>query len=99
MSEHKPVRGTVFDEEITLTLHEVCEVCGIEESIVIEMVAEGVVEPIEPGVQRLQFTGVEVTRLWTAYRLQRDLHVNLPGAALALELLDEIRALKGRGQG
>jgi chaperone modulatory protein CbpM len=37
---------------------------------------------------------VAVTRLRTAHRLQRDLHINLAGAALALDLLEEIKTLK-----
>ncbi len=94
MSERNPLTGVVLDEEITLELHEVCEFCGIRESVVIEMVQEGVAEPLEPASEQMVFSGAAVTRLLLAYRLQRDLHVNLAGAALALELMDEIRALK-----
>lgn len=95
MNIREPLSGIVFDDEITLSLDEVCEVCGVTESIVIEMVREGIAEPLEETSTRLVFSGIAVTRLLTAHRLQRDLHVNLPGAALALELLDEIRVLKG----
>jgi chaperone modulatory protein CbpM len=84
----------VLDERLTLTLNEVCEVCGVEESVVVEMVREGVAEPLDPGANHWVFTGVAVTRLRTAHRLQRDLHINLAGAALALDLLEEIRTLK-----
>jgi chaperone modulatory protein CbpM len=31
-----------------------------------------------------------------AWRLQRDLGVNLPGAALALQLLDEVETLRAQ---
>jgi chaperone modulatory protein CbpM len=89
-----PVRGVILDEETILTLQEVCEVCGVKVSLVIEMVQEGIVEPLDVASNKLEFSGVAVTRLLTAYRLQRDLHVNLPGAALALDLLDEINALR-----
>jgi chaperone modulatory protein CbpM len=96
MTAREPVKGVILNEETTLTLEEVCEVCGVKESLVIEMVQEGIVEPRDIASSRLEFSGIAVTRLLTAYRLQRDLHVNLPGAALALDLLDEISALKGR---
>ena len=89
-----PIQGVLLDDDTTLTLNEVCEVCGINEAIVIEMVYEGVVEPIDISANVLEFSGIAVTRLLTAQRLQHDLHVNLPGAALALELLDEINALR-----
>lgn len=42
------------------------------------------------------FSGAAVTRIQMALRLQRDLHVNLAGVALALDLLDEIERLKRR---
>jgi chaperone modulatory protein CbpM len=90
------VMGVILDEELTLSIDEVCEVCGIEESLVVEMVREGVAEPLDEAAARWSFSGVAVTRLKTARRLQRDLHVNLAGAALALELLEEIRALRRR---
>ena len=94
MTERDIQTGVVLDETLTLTLHEVCEACGFEESIVIEMVEEGVAEPLSPTTEEWVFSGIAVARLRTAYRLQRDLHVNLAGAALALDLLDEIRRIR-----
>ena len=96
MTRHETLKGVILDETVTLTIHEVCEVCGVRESIVIEMVEEGVAEPLDTDSATLEFSGFAVTRLMTAWRLQRDLHINLPGAALALELLDEISELKRR---
>jgi len=90
----QPIAGLVLDEEVTITLTQVCTICGVEESVVLELVQEGVAEPLEPSASELEFSGVAVTRLLTAWRLQRDLHVNSAGAALALELLDRIDALK-----
>jgi chaperone modulatory protein CbpM len=97
MNQRDPLSGTVLDETLTLTLTEVCEICGFEQSLVIEMVHEGVADPVDPQAEQWEFSGVAVTRLRTAQRLRRDLHVNLAGAALALDLLEEIRTLRGRG--
>jgi len=100
MNEHEIFSGVILDEHLTLTLHEVCEVCGIEESLVVEMVKEGIAVPLDEDQARWEFTGVAVARLRTAHRLQRDLHVNLAGAALAVDLLEEIaslRSVRGRG--
>jgi chaperone modulatory protein CbpM len=94
MNQHESTSGIILDEHLRLTLHEVCEVCGIEESIVIDMVREGIAEPIDEAEARWEFSGVAVARLRTAHRLQRDLHVNLAGAALALDLLEEIAGLR-----
>jgi chaperone modulatory protein CbpM len=94
VSADKPVTGIVLDESLTLTLHELCEFCGIEESIVIEMVEEGIAEPVAPGSTQWRFSGRSVARIRIAHRLTRDLRVNLAGAALALDLLEEIEALR-----
>jgi chaperone modulatory protein CbpM len=96
MSPREPVSGQVLDESLTLTMHELCEYCGVEESIVIEMVREGIVEPIDEASAQWQFSGRSAVRIRVAHRLRRDLQVNLAGAALALDLLEEIESLKMR---
>jgi chaperone modulatory protein CbpM len=96
VSQRETFTGVVLDEQLRLTLHEVCEVCGLEESVVVEMVSEGVAEPIDESGGHWVFSGAAVVRLRTAQRLQRDLHLNLPGAALALDLLEQIRMLRSR---
>ena len=94
MNDRRLLTGIVLDETLSLTLHEVCDVCGIEEALVIEMVDEGVAEPLDPATTPWQFSGVAVARLRTAFRLQRDLRINPAGAALVLDLLEEIRRLE-----
>ncbi len=98
MTENRPVIGVVLDEEITLTLSEVCEACGAERSLVIEMVKEGIAAPVDQDSKRWKFSGIAVARLRTAYRLYRDLHINLAGTALALDLLEEIETLRAMQQ-
>lgn len=98
MTEDKPLSGVILDEEITLTLSEVCEACGAERSLVIEMVNEGIATPVDRDSKRWEFSGIAATRLRTAYKLHRDLHINLAGTALALDLLDEIEALRSLQQ-
>jgi len=39
---------------------------------------------------------VAIKRILVACKLQHDLRVNLPGAALALDLLEEIEKLRSR---
>jgi len=96
VSRYNPLSGVILDESLTLSLHDLCEYCGVEESIVVEMVREGIAEPIDDASTEWQFTGRSVARIRIAHRLRRDLHVNLAGAALALELLEEIEALRRR---
>ena len=90
----RELSGTVLDERTVFTLHELCRACGVHAELVIEMVEEGVLEPRGTAPVEWQFTGSSVTRAQKALKLSRDLRVNWPGAALALDLLEEIEQLR-----
>lgn len=86
--------GTLLDERVVFTLHELCRACGVHAELVIEMVEEGVLEPRGGTLSECRFAGSAVTRAQKALNLARDLRVNWPGAALALDLLEEIEKLR-----
>lgn len=89
------VRGIVLDEQVTFTLGELSHACGIHTELIIEMVDEGVIEPAASG-NEWQFHGHSLVRAQRALRLVRDLDLNWPGAALVLDLLDELDRLQKR---
>jgi len=68
----------------------------VHAEMIVELVNEGVLAPDGREPHRWRFTGVHVRRATVALRLQRDLGLNLAGAALALELLDEVEALRAQ---
>jgi chaperone modulatory protein CbpM len=86
----------IVEEEIHLTLTELCRACGATEEHVITWTFEGVLEPIGAAPQEWRFSGQALRRARLASRLTRDLELNPPGVALALDLLDEIAELQGR---
>lgn len=86
--------GPVFEETTEITIVELCEVCSIETKLVDEMIDEGILEPIVGSAEQRRLPYSSVRRTRTVVRLQRDLGVNLAGAALALELLDRIEDLR-----
>jgi chaperone modulatory protein CbpM len=88
--------GSVVSEDQTVSLTELCHVTGIPADYIIAMVEYGVFEPINGKLShiRWQFTVNCIVKAETAMRLQRDLDVNIAGAALAIELLDEIKLLR-----
>ena len=88
--------GTILDEEAPLTLAELTRACAAHAELIIELVEEGVLAPVGREPHRWRFTGAHLRRARVAVHLQRDLGVNLAGAALALQLLDEIEALRAR---
>ncbi len=88
----------VLDEE-EITLGDLTRTCRVHAEWVMELVDEGVIEPRGPteGTKtQWRFSATTVVRVQKAHRLQRDLGVNLPGVALALQLLDRIDALETR---
>lgn len=96
MSEyHKSlIHGAVVEDELYLTLQELCRASQAPLEQVNVWVVEGVLEPIGHAPQEWRFTGQSLRRARLALRLTRDLEVNASGVALALDLLDEIAALQ-----
>ena len=88
--------GPVVEEEIHLTLIELCRVCRVPEEQVRDWVGEGMLEPIGGSPPEWRFAGAALRRTRLATRLARDLEINTSGIALALDLLDEIEALRAR---
>ena len=88
--------GPIFDEATEITIVELCEVCSIETKVIDEMIDEGVLEPTGGHSEKRRFPYSSVRRTRTVIHLQRDLGLNLAGAALALELLDRIEHLRAQ---
>jgi chaperone modulatory protein CbpM len=88
--------AVILDEAEEVTLSDLTRSCRVHAEWVMELVEEGVIEPLGPGGPQWRFAATSVVRVQKAQRLQRDLGVNLPGIALALELLDRIEALEAR---
>lgn len=86
----------VLDDSTTLGVNEICTLCRVGVEMVNEMVNEGVLVPEGTSPETWRFTAVAIKRIQVTLRLQRDLRVNLPGAALALDLLDELEELRGQ---
>ena len=89
-----PISATPLDDSVEFTLTEICVACSVPEDFVIEIVAEGIVEPIGRDRAQWRFSGVALARMQRVIRLQQEFDVNLPGAALALELLEEVERLR-----
>ncbi len=95
--------GILITEEVTLTLGDLSRACSQHAEWIMELMQEGVLEGRQQATstaagQRQQwcFGPRELQRAIVASRLQRDLGINLPGIALALDLMDEIDSLRAQ---
>jgi chaperone modulatory protein CbpM len=97
--DRKPLEGILLDEETKVSLTEICKACGVHAETITEMVDYGILEPVGGDVTHWRFSGTSLRRVSTVVRLQRDLGVNLAGAALALDLLDQLAELRRQYDG
>ncbi len=99
MTSNETLRGQLVEIDTVISLEELCYSCTVKTEEIIIMVEEGILDPQgahpeSAAAPEWQFHISSVKRVRTVVHLQRDLGVNLPGAALALELLDRIAELK-----
>lgn len=85
---------TVLDDSITWGIAEICTLCRVENKLIQDMVNEGLVIPEGTSPETWRFNGLAIKRIQVTIRLQNDLRVNLPGAALVLDLLEELEELR-----
>ncbi|SCY28961.1 chaperone modulatory protein CbpM [Nitrosospira sp. Nl5] len=104
--------GIIPEEQSILTLDEISSACAVQTEYIIELVAEGVITPEVgaqatperapeistemPEPHSWRFTGMHLRHVRIASHLQSDLGINLAGVGLALQLLDEVEALRTR---
>ena len=88
--------GVVVEEEIVFSLIGLCQAADASPAQVLGLVNEGLLQPTGNGPQQWVFAGpaLRITRI--ALRLNTDLELGSAGAALVLNLLEEISALRAR---
>jgi chaperone modulatory protein CbpM len=86
----------LLEEQTEISLTDICRATSAQVDMIVQLVQEGVIEPEGQAPEVWRFTGLHLQRARVAVRLQRDLGVNLAGAALALQLMDEMEQLRAQ---
>jgi chaperone modulatory protein CbpM len=92
--ERGTLSGEIFEEYAILSVDELSRLCAVDKRHIVELVEEGILSVIQVETSEWRFGGAALRRARTALRLQRDLEINLPGVALALELMEELEQLR-----
>jgi chaperone modulatory protein CbpM len=90
------LQSEIVETRIEMSLSDLCDVCTVTRERVVQLVDEGLVEPLGREPAEWRFSGSSVRRVVIAERLSRDLRLNAAGAALVLDLLDEMTQLRQR---
>ncbi|QWE07997.1 chaperone modulator CbpM [Polynucleobacter ibericus] len=90
------IEGTVVETEVNMTIVELSHASRTPEDLIMTWVSEGVLSPAGSSPEDWRFSGDSLKRAKTAAHLTHDLELNVPGVALALDLLDEISQLRAR---
>lgn len=88
--------AVIVEDEVQFTLIELSRVCHADSELLVALVHEGVLAPRGDEPDAWLFGGKSLQRAGIALRLTRDLEINVAGAAVVLDLLDEIDVLKAQ---
>lgn len=86
----------VLDWEEALSLAELARACRVDANWVVQLVEVGVLAERSGEPSTWRFRGADLVRARDAQRLQHDFDANLEVVALMLDLMDEVRRLRGR---
>lgn len=90
------VEGTPLDESTWIAITDFCAWLRVDRHWVASLVEAGVLEPRGALPECWSFPASDLQRVRATARLMHDLDVNLAGAAVILDLLEERRRLSRR---
>ncbi|MCM0028687.1 MAG: chaperone modulator CbpM [Polynucleobacter sp.] len=90
------IEGSIVEHDVHMTMVELAQATQTPEDLIMAWVSEGVLSPVGASPQDWRFSGNSLQRAKTAARLMHDLELNLPGVALALNLLEELDQLRSQ---
>ena len=92
-TKHEIITGWVVDEFTEVTIDDLTRFCSVRREKIVELVSEGIIEPVDRGVSDWRFPSRSLSRAGRAVRLESDLEINLHAVAVILDLLDQIDRL------
>lgn len=88
------IEAVILDDYLSLSLIELCNACDAHEEWILELVDEGIINPLEQEQADINFPGSSLKQALAVKHLQQDLGINLAGAAMVMDLKQEIDLLR-----
>lgn len=98
MSKKEPMIVIDYTEESSFSLDELCEISHVTPNFIIDLITYEIICPEGATPNEWLFDMRQLQRIQTVLRLQRDLEINLAGAAVVLDLLDEMEQLRAKAE-
>lgn len=92
--EGSTLQAVVVETELHLSIIELSRICGADIPTLEALVHEGVLTPLDPQSTQWIFSGAVLPRARKALRLLLELELNAAGAALVIDLMDEVESLR-----
>jgi chaperone modulatory protein CbpM len=103
MPNNALISGVIIEHSQALTLEEFCHATHVSREIIIELIDYQLLHPTGQSPDEWRFDSISLKRGRLAASFLRDLEVNMPGVALAMDLMDRIEQLQHiiveRGEG
>ncbi len=97
MSKHRELTIiSITHDQDELTLQEISAICAVKTDDITRMINLGILTPEGNDPNSWRFNTEQLIRSKRAIRLQHDLELDLSAVALALQLLDELKELRGK---
>ena len=84
------------ETELEFDIEQLCRVCQVTPELIVELIELGVIDPHGSSMDTWHFSADHLRRVRMITHLQQDLEINLSGAALVVELMDEIARLRAQ---
>ncbi|STX30200.1 putative chaperone-modulator protein CbpM [Legionella beliardensis] len=91
---HNDSQPTECEEQFYLSLQEITYSFSVSQTTILDIIDEGIISANKNEQDEWQFDNEAFRRIRMVLQLTRDLGVNLAGAGLAIELLNEIERLQ-----
>ena len=92
--EIEHVEAVWLEKPGNISVTGLAELSGLSEAVLLELVAYGALEPIDPDETQPMFAGHCVRTVRIAGRLRHDFELDSQSLALALSLVDRIHQLE-----